>query len=223
MKRNKQLISIAIALCFLLASVNLRVMRTLACLMRRRILISVTGISLTLVFVASLAIAQVAPFSTRLKLQGVTFTVKSPNRQAGNQITISTMGLTRDDVITKEVKGVVTGAEVGDLNVDGAPEIYIYVSEGKARFGHLVAFSCNKKRSMTEIYLPEISSNANKAAGYRGRDEFAVVENTFVRLFPIYKTGDSEAEATGGTRQFQYKLKPGETGWMLALDKVIEF
>ena len=44
-----------------------------------------------------------------------------------------------------------------------------------------------------------------------------------VRRFPIYKDGDSDAKPTGGTRQFQYKLTPGEAGWILRLDKTVDY
>ena len=53
-----------------------------------------------------------------------------------------------------------------------------------------------------------------------GHDEFAVVENVLARRFPVYKEGDSNANPTGGTRQIQYKLKAGEAGWVLRVDKV---
>jgi hypothetical protein len=56
-----------------------------------------------------------------------------------------------------------------------------------------------------------------------GHDEFAVVENVFVQRFPIYRDGDTNAKPTGGTRQMQYKLVPGEAGWVLKVDRVVEY
>ena len=50
-----------------------------------------------------------------------------------------------------------------------------------------------------------------------------MVENTLVQRFPVYKEGDANAEPTGGTRQLQYKLEPGEAGWVLRVDKVVEY
>jgi hypothetical protein len=46
------------------------------------------------------------------------------------------------------------------------------------------------------------------------------VENVLARRFPVYRPGDSNARPTGGTRQLTYRLVPGETGWILKLDKV---
>ena len=56
-----------------------------------------------------------------------------------------------------------------------------------------------------------------------GHDEFEVMENTFVRRFPVHKNGDPNATPTGGYRQFQYKLKPGEAAWQLKIDRVISY
>jgi hypothetical protein len=36
-------------------------------------------------------------------------------------------------------------------------------------------------------------------------------------------TTDSNANPTGGMRQLQYKLVPGEASWLLELDKVVEY
>ena len=43
-------------------------------------------------------------------------------------------------------------------------------------------------------------------------DEFAIVETTLVRRFPIYKKGDANAKPTGGTRQLQYNLEINSEG-----------
>ena len=56
-----------------------------------------------------------------------------------------------------------------------------------------------------------------------GHDRFAIVESTFVQRFPIYRDGDVNAKPTGGTRQLQYKLVPGEAGWILKLDRTVEY
>lgn len=166
--------------------------------------------------------AQSQPFSKQLTLQGVTFNINSPNAGAANTVTITTKGLARNPVMKREIEGLVTGAEVADLNNDRSPEIYIF-SAADGGNGKFFGLSANNKKSMTDIYLPEIDPDAKEAKGYKGRDEFAVVEGTFVRRFPIYKPGDADGKPTGGTRQIQYKLKPGEAGWVLEVNKVIEY
>jgi hypothetical protein len=173
---------------------------------------------------ASPAPAQGAPgaFDKTLALQGVTFRVTCPNASSMSQLTITPSGLTGgNSAITQEVDGVVTGAEVADLDSDGSPEIYVYVqSAGSGSYGSLVAYSANKKRSLSLIHLPPVSENPKVSKGYMGHDAFAVVGNRFVQRFPVYGPGDTNASPTGGVRQLRYELVPGEAGWVLKLDKV---
>jgi hypothetical protein len=60
--------------------------------------------------------------------------------------------------------------------------------------------------------MPELSGKL--AQGYMGHDQFAVVETTLMRRFPIYRPGDTNAKPTGGTRQISYKLVAGEAGFL---------
>jgi len=115
------------------------------------------------------------------------------------------------------------GAEVADLDANGSPELYVYVrSAGSGSYGSLVAYAANKRKSLSGIYLPPVTENATIAKGYLGHDEFAVVENRLVQRFPSIATGDTNANPTGGSRQVQYKLVPGEAGWKLVIDRVVE-
>ena len=171
------------------------------------------------------AAEQAAGFDRTLTEQGVTFHVTSPNAGSINTLRIQPSGLKADNaLIERQVEGTVTGAEVADLNVDGSPELYVYVtSAGSGSHGSLVAYAANKGKSLSEIYLPPIEEDKAAAKGYMGHDEFAVVESTLVRRFPIYKEGDTNAKPTGGTRQIQYKLKAGEAGWVLRPDKTVQY
>jgi len=166
-----------------------------------------------------------APLDRTLTLQGVTFRVVSPNRGSINRLEITPSGLSVDNSpIVREIEGTVSGVEVADLNVDGLPEVYVYVtSAGSGSYGSLVAYSANRRKSLSEIYMAPITDHPTAAKGYMGHDDFAVVETTFVRRFPVYKAGDTNAAPTGGTRQLQYKLKPGEATWVLKLDRIVEY
>jgi len=165
------------------------------------------------------------PFDKTYRLQGITFRVQSANDSPVNNLEIVPSGLEVDNrPISRRIDGAVAGAEVADLNADGSPEIYVYVaSAGTGSRASLVAYASNRRRSLSEIYLPPITGNEAALKGYRGRDEFAVVESTFVRRFPIYRDSDTDDEPTGGTRQFQYKLVSGEAGWILRLDRTVEY
>jgi hypothetical protein len=166
-----------------------------------------------------------AGFDKTLALHGISFRVTCPNDSSLNEVTISPSGLEIDNTpVVREADGTVVGAEIADLNLDRSPEIYVYVqSAGSGSYGSLVAFAANNRKSLSEIYLATVADNPKASTGYRGHDEFSVVEGTLVQRFPIYREGDSNAQPSGKTRQLQYKLKPGESGWVLEVEKVIEF
>ena len=156
---------------------------------------------------------------------GITYHVTSPNSGSINRVTITPSGLEGDNSpIEVDVDGTVTGAEVGDLNADGAPEIYVYAtSAGSGSYGALIAYAPNNRKSLTPIYLPPVSENPEASPGYMGHDEFAVVENSLVQRFPVYAAGDTNAQPSGGTRQLQYHLEAGEAGWVLKPYNVVEY
>jgi len=171
------------------------------------------------------ASAPPVPFEKTLTLQGVSFRVTCPNNSSANMLGIVPSGLEIDNSpISREIDGQVAGAEVADLNADGSPEIYVYVtSAGSGSYGSLVAYSANRRKSLSQIDLPPVVSNGSTWKGYMGHDEFAVVENVLTRRFPVYRPGDTNAKPTGGVRQLQYKLVPGEAGWLLKLDRKVDF
>lgn len=157
-------------------------------------------------------------FTHKLSLHGISFAISSQ----GNSLRIVPSGLKKDNSpIERTIEGVVTGADIGDINVDKSPEIYIYVKVKDNT--SLIAYSANKRKSLSEIYLPPFTDDHKIAKGFRGGSEIALVENVVAQRFPIYKDGDSDGKPTGGTRQLQYKLKAGEAGWLLKLDKTVEY
>ncbi len=165
------------------------------------------------------------PFDRTLELQGIRFRVTSANEGSINTLQIVPSGLAIDNSpIVRTIHGTITGAEVADLNVDGSPEIYVYVtSAGSGSYGSLVAYSANRRKSLSEIYLPPVTQNEGASKGYMGHDEFAVVESVLVQRFPVYRDGDTNARPTGGMRQLQYKLYPCEAGWVLNIDRVVDY
>jgi hypothetical protein len=162
-------------------------------------------------------------FEKTLDLQGIRFHVSATRQGATSALRIVPSGLSVDNSpITRTIDGTVTGAEVADLNVDGSPEVYVYVTlNGAGAHGTVVAYSANRRRSLSDIHLPELPAEA--ARGYQGHDEFAVVESVLARRFPVYPVGDADAKPTASLRQLQYRLVPGEASWQLKLDRVTEF
>ncbi len=170
----------------------------------------------------SLLTGMAAPFSQKASLQGITFQVKSPNADSDNTVTVTAKGLSEDSrPITTKVEGTVTGMEVADINTDGAPEVYIFIAAPNR--GELLAFSSNKNKSLSSIFLPELEEETTGSPVYRGGDQFAVLENALGRRFPLFPKTAGTTSATGKIRQVQYKLVPGESGWQLKPYRVTDF
>lgn len=163
-----------------------------------------------------------APFARTLELHGIRFAISADGQSPTTTLTITPSGLEIDNSpVTRTVEGRVKDAEVADLDVDRSPEIYVYLTSDRG--DALVAMSANKRKSLSDIALPPLEETPGATVGYRGGDAFAVGEGRLLRRFPIYRDGDSDSEPTGGMRQLQYRLEPGEAGWRLVVDQVLGY
>lgn len=161
------------------------------------------------------------PFSKNLSWNQFQFKVED----TVDFLKITPVGLEiQKDAVKHAIKGFkVTGADIGDLNLDSSPEVFIYLeainnpSERK-----LIGYSVNNGKSMSQVALPSILKNKKVNKGYKGYDEMAIVESTFCQRFPIY-TEKPTNHRSGKTRQIQYKLVNGEAGRVLKIDKIIEY
>jgi len=161
-------------------------------------------------------------FDKKLERNGIAFHVTCANEGSLNDIHIIPSGLkiSNDPITIKEADGSIVGAEVADINKDGSPEIYVYLtSAGSGSYGNLIAYSANHNKSLSEIYLPPLEDDKVNSKGYMGHDTFAIKDSHLVRSFPLYKDMDTNAQPTGGMRQLEYKLVPGEATWQLKLVK----
>ena len=178
-------------------------------------------------YTLDVALADPAPaaFDQTLELQGIRFHVTSENQGSTHTLRIVPSGLEIDNApIVKSIDGSVSGAEVADLDADGSPEVYVYVtSAGSGSYGSLAAYAANRSKSLSEIVLPPLADDKAASKGYMGHDAFAVLEGVLGRRFPVYRDSDSNAQPSGGMRQLQYKLVPGEASWQLRLDRMTGF
>jgi len=160
-------------------------------------------------------------FHKKMSLHGITFDVKCPNNSSLNNVTITPKGLEIDNSpIIAEADGTVADADVADLDLDGSPEVYVFVtSAGSGSYGSLIAYSSNNKKSLSQIYLPDLMEDKKNSIGYAGHDEMAIIETTFSRRFKVY---DKNYKPTSTVRQLQYKLSKGENGFVLKLDKTYD-
>jgi len=164
-------------------------------------------------------------FQKTLTLQNITFDIITTGEGSISELTIQPKGLEIDNQeIAVELDGQVVNAEIEDLNSDGFPEILIYTtSAGSGSYGNVIGYSVNNGKSISQIYFPDIFENKEASSGYMGHDEFAVIETTLARRFPVYKDGDTNNNPTGGTRQIEYKLKDGEASRLFVIDKISEY
>ena len=111
---------------------------------------------------------QAEPFFAQMVLQGVTFQVESPNDSSINQVIVrANMSEGSLGQMQAEADGTITNVEIEDLNADGYPEIYVYVtSAGSGSYGSLIAYASNRNKSLSEIYLPSIEDNPEISHGY---------------------------------------------------------
>lgn len=164
------------------------------------------------------------PAGCELDYGDIRFALQAGAGGSINQLRIKPSGLAVDNSeINTELDGTAYRAELADLDSNGWPELYVYISSaGSGSYGSLAAYAVNNGKSITPIYLPPLEQSPEAIEGYMGHDQFAVVENRLQRNFPIYRKGDSNAAPTGGTRQLQYRLEPGEAGWALKLERAVD-
>ncbi|MEI7863862.1 MAG: hypothetical protein WCI38_00720 [Chthoniobacterales bacterium] len=163
------------------------------------------------------------PFDQTLDGDGFTVLVTAPNAGDHNTVIITPSGLLSvNDPLEVPAESPLTRAFLADMDGDNSPELFlIFTNPGSGSYGEALAFCTNRKKSLTPIVIQK--PEEKDLSGYLGHDEYEVVENTFVRRFPVYNKGDVNAAPTGGWRQFQYKLKPGEASWQMKIDRVASF
>lgn len=169
---------------------------------------------------AASAAPDASTFSKEAVYENIRFAVTSPGLSSGNTFTVTPSGLSAvNDPITQEIAGLVYDIETADIDGDNAPELLVKTKNSPDEKGYAYIFSSNRNKSLSMVNLPDISSDTKLMEGYRGYDEWALVETAFVRRFPIYADG----QKTGKMRQLQYRLKPGEAMKQLVLYNTTEY
>jgi len=165
-------------------------------------------------------VATTTPYQNQLEFENIKFTITSPQSATANTFTVAPSGFTiSNDTFTMRCEGNVVQSEVWDLDGDKGPELLVVTETGADKKRNAYVFSGNTNKSISMVNLPDISGDPKNTTGYAGQDEFAFVESTFSHRFPLYENGNP----LNKTRQFQYKLKPGEAMKQLKLYKTIEY
>lgn len=111
------------------------------------------------------------------------------------------------------LRGRVAKAEIDDLNGDGYPDLVLYAySDSNAIFGAVYAFISQANKSITGCALPDPMMDGKINEGYKGHDQFSLMQGFLQEKFPIYKAGDGQDHPTGGTRVILFQLVPNDSG-----------
>ncbi len=178
-------------------------------------LLTLTLFSNVLFFGAANAQLSFSKIDTTLKTGKVGYRVDCKNKSVDqNQLTIRPVGFASDArEMSFGIRGRVSKAEIDDLNNDGFPDLILYIySDSNAVFGTVYAFLSEANKSITPCVLPDVMLDGKINTGYKGHDQFSLMESYLLQKFPIYKPGDDKDKPTGGTRSLLYQLVRGEEG-----------
>lgn len=162
-------------------------------------------------------------FDQTLSLQGIDFEIKATEQNPYTILEITPRGLEIDNsTVNHQVDGGYIKSEIEDLNSDGWPEVLVYFNTyGLEMKAFLIGYSVNNGKSMSRISMPELTEEQKE--GFRGMDEFAIVETSLIRRFPTYQLDGENWAPTGKTRQIQYKLRNGEASREFYVVNVSEY
>jgi hypothetical protein len=169
-----------------------------------------------LLYVAA-ADAQVSfnKIDSTLKIGRVGYRVECKNKNADvNELSVRPVGF---DGSAREVNfplhGRLLKAEIDDLNSDGYPDLVLYIyTDSAGIYGTVYAFLSEANKSITGCVLPDPMMNGKINSGYKGHDQFILMEGNLLQKFPIYKPGDNKDTPTGGMRVILYQLAKTDNG-----------
>ncbi len=153
------------------------------------------------------------PFEKKLEKGSITFHLSSPNVPEENTLVVAPSGFeVRNDTFQIGVEGVVTDAQVADLDQDGFPEVYAFSrSAGSDSTAYVYGFSSFRNRSYGPVGVQELSAKKDMAEGFNGHGRFYFEGGALKRSFPVYEQG----KATGKKRIVTYALRQGEASFIL--------
>jgi hypothetical protein len=111
------------------------------------------------------------------------------------------------------IRGRVIRAQMDDFNNDGYPDLAVFIcSDSSALYGTVFAFISEANKSISICALPDVQLNGKISMGYKGHDEFSLMEGYLLQKFPIYKPGDNKDSPSGGVRSILYQIGKNEEG-----------
>ena len=154
-------------------------------------------------------------YDSTLKIAKAGFKVNCSNRKVDiNMLSIKPIGFKNEaGEVQREIRGRVLSAEIDDLNQDNFPDIIIYIVDAA---GKIIPFTVSSKENeyMQPILFPDITNDMQLSKGYRGQDEYELLQGELWRKFPIYDTDTAKKEPTNKVRKVRYKVVLSERGML---------
>lgn len=155
---------------------------------------------------------------------GKSFIVTEKKQSASiSKITVTPQGFTE---VNRELKMEESDpfdyALIADVNNDGFDELYIITrGAGSGSYAKIYGFASNKDKSVTPIYIPELTDNQfmKLFPNYMGHDTFYIEGNKLMRKYKQFKKDDEQCCPTGDIKFLEYKLTMGEASWILEITK----
>ena len=170
----------------------------------------------SLALIPTVLMAQGRRIDTTMKVGKAGFRINCYNKSSEkNPITIYPVGFESDARdFSFELKGVLLGTEVDDLNKDGFPDLLLYVaSSDSLNKSSVIAISSQENKSVAPIVFPDILDDPRLRDGYKGADKYMLLEGVLMRTYPLYeKDASGVQQPTGKMRRLMYRVAPGEQG-----------
>ncbi len=154
-------------------------------------------------------------YDSTMKIGKVGYKVTCMNRNPDrNVLNVRPVGFKADArEVNLELRGRVLSAEIDDLNQDGFPDVIIYIIDPQGR-KYFYTLSSQENEMLQFIYFSDITNDQQLSKGYRGKDEYKLVEGILFRKFPIYESDTAIKEPTNKVRQVMYRVVTGEKGML---------
>ena len=179
-------------------------------------LIVVRSIIFVLVLLPVSLLSQGRRIDTTMKVGKAGYRINCLNKSGDkNAISINPVGFeneVRD--FSFDFKGVLTGTEVDDLNKDGFPDLLLYVNtKDSLNKSTVIGISSQENKSVVPIVLPDILDDPRLRDGYRGSDQYMLLEGILMRTYPLFeKDANGVQQPTGKMRRLMYRVAAGEQG-----------
>jgi hypothetical protein len=150
-------------------------------------------------------------YDSTMKIGKVGYKVTCMNRTLDrNVLNVRPIGFKSEArEVNLELRGRVQSAEIDDLNQDGYPDVIIYLIDAQGRI-NLFTLSSQENEMVQPIYFPDITNDQQLSKGYRGQDEYKLVEGILFRKFPLFDNDTANKVPTNKVRQIMYRVVTGE-------------